>query len=413
MSIESYLLSRLRVAVEPAGSYGVDIWAAGAGAASFIDVPFIEGTAQLAIAQKMLPPGTVQQYLDAAAKEVLGNKSASLSFSMILAPTGIAANNATASITDSANAQLRLFKAIMGGLRGGNMGSLVATATSASQQTVTAGQGTRFTAGGGAVWVHPTTGIGEFRPLKSVAGDVIQEKIAFSTAPSVGHTIYNTTTCYPTENPDTTLQFVVEGAEADDRWLLRGMIGGFSLELTAEDFWKVTFNLIGASWSNLGAGTLGAATYQNFEPLAGEGDFVAQVAGTTTFNRVHIQQLTIAPQFVYTPVRTYAAGLEGILRFRRKRAVPLFQIDFTTMFEDLTWYTARDARSDYCFLAQKGQAAGNIFAVSIPSAQVTDVQPASEDDNSAHRVTAKSRLDTDATDLTTDIRRAAGRFDWG
>src|SRR5690349_15412399 len=136
MSIESFLLSRMRVAVEPAGSYGVDIWAAGAGAASFLDVPFIEGTAQLTLTQKTLPPGTVQQYLDAAAKEVLGNKAASLSFSMVLAPTGVAANNATASITDSANAQLRILKAIMGGLRGGNMGSLVATATSSSQQIV-------------------------------------------------------------------------------------------------------------------------------------------------------------------------------------------------------------------------------------------------------------------------------------
>jgi len=412
MSIESYQLGRVRVATEPAGSFGVDIWAAGAGAASFLDVPLSEGSAQLTLTQNMLPPKPLQQYLDGKAQDVLGMKAASLQFSMELHATGVAANAATASITDTASALLRMLKAICGGLRGGNMGSAVATATSASQHVVTGGQGSRFTAGQGIVWSNPTTGLAELRELATVSTDTLTDKVAFSATPQVGNTIYNATTIYPAENPDTTLQFVVEGAENDFRWLLRGMIGGFTISLGIDDLWTITFNLVGSTWSNLGSGSLAAATYQNYAPVFGKGDFIAQATGTRTFNRVHVQSCTITPNFQYTPVKSYA-GLEGIYRFRRKRAVPLYAIEFVTMFEDIGWFSARDARTDYCFTVQGGYAPGSLVGITLPAAQIEDVQPVNQDDDLSQKVVAHSRLDTDATDQSTEIRRAAGRIDFG
>lgn len=404
MTIEVHALQRMRVDTEAAGSFAV----AKAIPGTFTDVPFSEGTAELTLTQAMLPAQTAQQYIDGYAKDIKGLKSAQLRFSMLLAPTGVAATNGVTAVQGALG---KILAAIMGGERLG-VGDLINDATPAVDNfDVTTAA--RFTAG--SAIGEQISGLWEAREIESVVGSTLTLKHAFSGAPSNGSQILNSATYYLTEDPQTSLQFVVEGAEQSDRWHLFGGQGSFTIDTPIGELPRITFTIDFATWINLSDSALGAATYTNYAPRhIAQSEFLAQVVGTSTRNIVPCSSIQFTPQIAYIPIKT-PGGTETILRWRRNRAVPAAQIQFSTYYEAYaTWFQERDDRDDYHFALTIGNgvagAQGNMVLLTVPTAQITDVQRIDDGGISGQRVIAKARLDADATDQTTEIRRSPFRI---
>lgn len=409
MTIVQSALQRMAVYTEPAGSFAVDHTST---TADFLDVCFIEMTASLALNHAQLEPMCVQQYLSAKEKSVLGVKGATLSFQMILAPTGIAANASTSSPDHDDSAQLRIFKAVMGGLRGNIEGSAVATATSSSAFVVTGTEGSQFTAGGSVGLLRGTNSQLDVREIKTVSTDTVTLKQALANATVIADVVYQGTTAYLTDNPNTSLQFVVEGAEPDDRWALYGgQCTGMQFEFPINDFPKVTFTIEFANWLSLSSQAITNASYLNDVPTYVFGEYLAQVTGTSTRQIIDVQQMSFAPQIVFAKI-TSPSGTNGITQWQITRAVPVCTVQFTQMYQDLTWFTARDARSDYHLQMQIGNTAGGTVTVVVPTAQISDVQRVDNGGFAGQQITATARMDSNATDQTTEIRRSGLRIHW-
>lgn len=415
MSIEFHRLQRLRVYEEPdVANFGVDHTGT---MADYLDVPFVSGSASLTLTKDQLPSETVQQFLDGYAKDVAGKKAATLQFTMILAPNGQVANSGASSLTENnaSNWALgRILKAIMGGLRGAVAGSNVASATAnGATITVSGGHGTRFTAGAAYAWAN-SAGILEAREIKTVSSDTITPKLLHSATPTGSNTIYNSTTIY-LDDSSTALQFVLEGNEQSDRWLLSGVNGSFTLDLPIGGLPRITFNLIAAEWSNLSDSALGSASYPTHNPVAFfNSEFQAQVVATTTRNPLNISQISFTPNIVYSAVPS-PEGKNTVYRWKRiNNGSPSATVQYTTYYQAYSeFFQERDDRDDYNHALRIGSAAGGIILLTVPCGQVSDVQRVADSAGTAAQVvTAKARLDTDATDQTTAIRRSAFRGHW-
>ena len=98
-----------RVRIEQESAFATD---ASGSIGSFKDLPIIEGTGQLTVTQETVPPGHLQQHIDGYPEELLGVKSASLSFDVNLYATGTAADSSTTSIQTALG---EILKQVMGG----------------------------------------------------------------------------------------------------------------------------------------------------------------------------------------------------------------------------------------------------------------------------------------------------------
>ena len=135
------LPQRMRVAVEAAGTLGVDKTGT---LANFIDVPFAEGTAQLTLTQETHNPQQALQDIRDNQVEVLGKKSWSLVFNIPLYSSGVPATQGQAA---TGGALGRLLKALMGGEHKGQ-GTIVATGGWANSATGDVATGAGLLAGG-------------------------------------------------------------------------------------------------------------------------------------------------------------------------------------------------------------------------------------------------------------------------
>jgi hypothetical protein len=408
MSIEVNNVQRLRLYVEPAGSFAV---AHEGTLGDFSDVPFIEGTANAELMQDMLPANLAQQFLDGYALELLGKQSNKFTFQMFLAGTGVAANGSTSAVSGPLGT---ILKNVMGGETLA-MGSAIATATSASQFDVTATQGSRFSAGVGIA--VPINGAMHARELKTVATDTLSTKIALPSTPSVAAVVYRAATYYLTENPDTSFQVVLEGAEADDRWVLRGMqVTSIRFELQPGQTPKVTFEMTGTTWANLGAGSLAVASYLNTVAYAiQDSQLLVQTVGTNTYSgaEIHASTIEFNPNLAFVPV-TSPGGSETVYRWRRGRSAPVLSGEWVSPYEDTSWFSARDNRTTKHVAYQIGNSVptANLgtMLITVPRAQITDVQRVADGNGLAgQKVAFKAGLDSDATDQTTELRRSAFR----
>lgn len=410
MSIEVQNIQRLRMYVEPNGSFAVN---ASGTLGSFTDVPFIEGTATAELMQEMLPTNVAQQFMDAYSLEALGKQSCKLSIQLFLASTGVAANATTSSVQGPLG---MLLKNVMGG-ESLAMGSAVASAPTTTGFVATATQGSRFSAGT-AVAVPNAAGTLEARELKTVSTDTLTTKLAFSAAPSVAAIAYRSATYYLTEDPNTSFQFVLEGAEADDRWVLQGMqCTSLKFEFPPGQLPKITFEFTGTTWANLGSGSIAVASYVNSVAYAVmDSQLLVQTVGTSTYTgaEVYASAIELTPNIAFVAA-TAPGGSETVYRWRRTRAAPALSGNFTTFYEDLTWFTARDNRTTKNIAYQIGNSvptsnAGTML-FTVPNVQVTNVQRVADGVGLAgQRVEFKARLDSDATDQTTELRRSTFRF---
>lgn len=408
MASTLYPLRHVSVYEEPDGSFAVDHSAT---PSDFLAVPAQSGDLAWTPDRTMLDPATLQQYKHGRPTKVHGPRSSTLNMTIPLAITGTLADAATATPTKADTALFRQLAITLGGERSGKKGSLVATATSASVFTVTATEGSRFTAGG-AVGRVTAGGKMEIREIANVTGDVITLKQAFSEATVISDTIYNAATFY-LDDSLTHAQYLVEGSDAEDYHVLLGMqLQGLSLGLSMGEIPTIGFQMQGADWDYLGSGSLSGSTYANHTPISFDaGEFLAQAEGTATRNAVSIHEIGISPALTYIAERS-PEGTQTVNRYVQQHAPPVISGTFGTYYEDQTWFSAWLARTGYHLALQIGQSSSGGILITANGAQlgpVTAPQSAGEG-FAGSTVSFAAGLDGDATDQTTAIRRSPIRL---
>lgn len=416
MSIEVHLVARMRV--YPEASFASDA-SSSPGIASFTDVPFREGTAQVTLTTDELDPMSAQQSRLQIEERVLGKRSATLAFTMNLAPTGVAAVSGTSATTSALG---EILKAVCGG-ESKNDGT---TATTGSTATVvnctnTAGAA-KFAVGKVVGWVN-SSGILETREIEQINTNALTLKHALSGSPASSDVLYNCVTYYPTEDPSSSLQFLVQGVETEDRWLLLGgqCVGGFTISTdpSGAAIPTITFNFTFASYKRSGEaagtinGAIGTATYSNYQPIvghAGEARMWTVGASTlTTSSRIHASAISFAPKVTYVPV-TSPNGTNTVYRWRATRTNPPIDGSITTFFEDYTWWTARDSRTDHNFQYQLGTSAGSTVVLTAPTVQILNPQRVDAGGIAGQTINFVGRRDTDVGSSTSALAKAPWRI---
>lgn len=415
MSIEVNNIQRVSAFVE--STFGAD---SSASRASFTDLPIIEGSVRLTLSRDELDPGHLVQHIDEARERLLGKRRATLSFDVILAPTGTAATTSQSSITSPVGL---LLKAVLGG-ESLAQGSTSAAGSTASVINVQTGHGSRWSAGRLMTWQN-SSGLWEPREVEAVATDAVTTKRAFSGSPASTNVLLNAATYYMTASPSQSLAMVVEGLESDDRWLLTGgqAEGGFTMtfDLTGGQFPKATFNFTFARWWAPGeygtslAGSLGTATYSAYSPIVAEtGMFEVWTVGTATYSAsqlLPVSAVTIEPHSQFAPV-TSPSGVNTIQEWKKVRNPDCpVQGSFTLPYEAATYWTARNNRDDVGIMYSAGTASGNGFAISVPTAQILNPQRVADAAGfAAQTVQFKGRRDTDVGSSTSDEAKSPFRI---
>jgi hypothetical protein len=416
MSYEINTLRSLLAYVEPAGSYALD----NSGTiGDFLAVPITEGFMSSAPMRDMLDPMLSQARLDGRAERVIGKRSAAMQLAMLLASHGVDMVGNETQPASTTWALRRLLTATMGGV------SL--TGTEAAATTVQAGTSTsvvNVSTGHGDRWignrviacqtVSGSTAL-EAREVLSVSGDAVTVKEAFSATPVTGTQVRGGVTFHPTEDPDTSLQFIAQGRETADHFLMRGMQGGFQIEAKPGQLAKITFDLKGAATTKLSDHSgITVPSFSNWSPVAVvASELTVPTVGSTTRAWVAASDISLTLGLAYEPVTGYSLTGETIIRMRRQRPRDgvLARLTFTAPLEDSTWIDHRDNRTDLAAFWQIGSAGGGGWLISIPTCQVTDVRLGpSASGLSGQIVTLEGRLDASAAASTTELSYAALRL---
>lgn len=417
MSIEVQSVQRIRAFVE--STFGAD---SSASAASFTDLPIVEGTATLTLTRDELNASPLVQHIDEATERVLGKRSATLSFQMNLSPTGTAAVTGQSSITSGLG---MILKAIMGGETLG-AGTTAGVGSTASALVCTSA--TPWDSGQVVGWTN-ASGVVEWREVETrPSSTTLTLKRGFSGSPANGNILYNAATYFMTANPTTSLAFIVEGLEPDDRWLLTGGqgVGGITiaLDMTGGTIPRVTINMTFARWfasnetgSSL-TGTLGTATYSAFSPIVGEaGNFEIWTVGAATFattQSIHVSALAFEPHIAFVPY-TSPSGVNTVKQWVKSRNPDSpVQGSFTLPYQDTTWFAHRNSRSDLAAQYVAGVAGGAAVIISTPTIQILNPQRAADAGGlAAQTIMFKGRRDTDAGAATTDQAKSPLRIHLG
>jgi hypothetical protein len=417
MSIELHAVQRIRF-ISEGSAFAVDK-SGDPGIGDFTDLPIREGSAQLTLTRDSLDPQQLVQSRLEYRKEVLGKRSATLAFTLNLAPTGVAANASTIAVSGATQTLLGI---VCGATRTGVAGSTSAAGSSASVINVATGHGTRFVAGSAMGWVN-ASGVLETREVESVSTDAVTLKHAFSGSPANSDPLYNCTTVYMTEDPATSLQFAVQGAEDQDQWLLLGgqAVGGIQVAIdpSGQALPSITVNMTFANWLDVAEmesafGGIGTATYTNYEPIVGHaGELRVFTVGAPTLNTsslVHCSALAFAPAISYVPVTSHS-GTNTVFRWRAARAAPPCEGSWTSPYQDLTWWTARNNRTDKAVFFQMGTAAGSTVMISAPTVQIVNPQRVADGSQiAAETIAWKARRDTDVGSAVTEIAKSPFRI---
>jgi hypothetical protein len=379
---------------------------------TFLAVPYREGSVNWQQMRQLLDPKLGKLLLDGHDVKVLGRKESSLKFDVPWHSHGTDMI-ATASVpTSSTWALLKILETLFGasvatGTNGAN--TTVQAGTTTTVVNVTAGHGARFVADRViACEVASGSGLVEMREIDSVATDAITVKEAFSATPVTGSSVRGGVTVTLTEDPSGSLQFVLEGAEADDRVRLMGLMGGLKIDVPigGEDFPKISFDMKGVDYARLGSGTAQALSYSVFSAVAAVfAELLVPTFGSTTRVAVDQSAFTLELDLKYAPIRT-GGGVQNVLRHRRQATRPFAKGTFTTPYQDDTWYTARDNREVRSIYQQIGNIPGSASLISVPRVQITDVQAGASAESIAGQVVSfEGRHDNGATAFGYSVAR--------
>lgn len=407
-------IGRLRISIEPNGSYAVDRTGT---IGNFFDLRWFEAAPNQTQAMAANPI-VVQRYWERT-KDQLGFERPVFELRSPFTGYG-SAINAAASVTKTK--QMTVLEAILGGYSNPGAGSLVASGASSTGCVVTAAQGSRFTPGG-IIWVE-VSGAYEPTKVKTVSTDTLTFAWALSGTPSVGAVILNSLHAFPEEPSvaQTYLQALWEAAiNREHIFLLRGLQAtGFALSMSLGEQATWTASLAGAAFDHdddiatpQGGSAISAATYDGGEPtVITKGGLLFGPMASTTRTHICYTSLGFSPNISHAPIPC-ASGTNGIREMWRLRGeAPV--LTFTCPIEGTnakTWRAARDAGTAYHALAYAGGAAGDFRAVECGTLQITDVVEA--DGGNGLRgvtVTCKALEDSNSTDQTTSFRRAPFRL---
>ncbi|UJR81489.1 hypothetical protein [Sandaracinus amylolyticus] len=383
---------------------------------TFLALPYMEGSLKIDPDTTNLDPMAGKVGIDDYDVQIPGPKKVTAAFDIPLHSHGLDLNGVNAAPTISTWAFLRLLKICLGGVVATtNPGAptLVVAGTTINTVTVTTGHGARFQRGSviACQTVSGSTAL-EAKEVASVAGDVVTVKEAFSAIPTTGTQVRGGVTAYPTRDPDTSAQLLIEGRELSDRFAIMGLNGGFGITAQfGQDAQpsKFSFNLGGADWSRLADGSgVTTPTYSPFQLIRSvDAPLTVPVFGTSTRALVHQADFKLELALQYMDERS-GSGVNGIRRKRRLPGRPLVKGSFVERFEDQTrWasYEAREIRSVY---QQLGTIAGGICLISVPRVQFGQPKRAAAGEAAGTEVPFWSFPDT--TGGTTELETAAIRF---
>ena len=407
MSIEIHNIGRTVITKESLANFATDL----TGTATYYELPIIEGSAQLTLNTGILEVPIQQQHIDGYPLTVLGPKEAMLSFQVPLYASGIAAGDGSVSVAETDNALMQLLAIVFGGIDGANTGSDVSTAASASLVTPT--DDTDFIQGCAIGWANSAGSI-EARVVATQSGSSINTKSAWSATPSTSDVLYAGTTIYPTQDCTDSAQFIVEGAEQSDRWLLMGgqSTAAITLDRVNGEVPKLTFTLTFADWAREPEAAITFASYDNYEPTYVHGDFAIKEAGPAVTTHPQLDAASVQYAFngpVYQPVRS-PNGTNTIARWRRSRTPPFVAVTVSLPFEDATWFTGRDNRKRYYIHDQIGLTAGGIWLLETSAAQVHNPQRTDQDGLAYQSVEFRAGLDNGIGSASGDLELAAFRM---
>jgi hypothetical protein len=422
MSYEFSNHKRVYVAIESTFGAQVDFSSLTAGASNYKSlVPVMEGTLEFTAAQDVLDPMPLQTHKFDRYRKTLGKRSGTLKFSIPFYSTATAANNGQAQVpsTTSTSGGFALgviLKSVMGG-----------------EDNVT---GTNW--GGGGSASAPTTSANTFQPMNAVcyqnassayewrvvdtsATSPYNMKLAYSATPT--GTAWAANTYYLTQdsgtNDSTSLQFLVQGAEADDAFQFLGcQLTNMSFETGLGTLPKITFEFSCATWvqdSEITAappsfsGGFGLTTFSPIADVAGE--MLQWTNGTTTYtastgstegSQVHVAKESFTCSLGFTPV-TSPSGVQTIQQYVRRKADggPIMTGTFDAPYHSTFWKDFKSNRTALGLQRTFGGTPGSTLILCMPTVQIVDVQPVDASGLRYQTVTWEARNDTD-TGGTTD-----------
>lgn len=405
-------VQRMRVIEEAAGSATFAVEQS-ASIGSFQDVRY--NTVEATLNQEMLVDAHVNQTPYAQNLDILGRRLCELNIETALMPTGTALAAGTApAYTDHALGYI--LKAILGGYEA-DQGDVEAGTSTASRLDVTTS---------GARW-EPGTAVGavvggviEARSIQAISGQQLTPRVQFSAVPDAGQPAYNSHTFFMTDDPATSLQFVLETADRDDIWWMLGtQLQSLSFDLTVAQLAGMTLNLAGARYLNdtevsnpISGSAIARATLTDGDPVPfvdSYVQFVTASAGAVAPVSLDTSAITISPAIAFEPI-TSPDGVNGIRRYKMRPAKPILTVEFTIPFENIDFWTQRDARTKKSMFIQVGNTAGNTALIDIPNLQIQNVQRADSEGLHGITVTAQALEDEWATDQTTELRRSPLRI---
>jgi hypothetical protein len=383
---------------------------------TFLALPYMEGSLKIDPDTTNLDPMSGKVGLDDYDVQVPGPKKCTAAFDVAMHSHGLDLNGVNAAPTISTWAFLRLLKICLGGVVATtNPGSatLVLAGTTLTTVTVTVGHGARFQRGSviACQTVAGSTAL-EAKEVASVSGDLVTVKEAFSAIPTTGTQVRGGVTAYPTRDPDTSAQLLVEGRELSDRFAIMGLNGGFGVTVAyGQDGQpgKFSFNLAGADWSRLADGAgITTPTYSPFQLIRNvDAPLTVPVFGTSTRALVHQAAFSLELGIQYMDEKS-GSGVNGIRRKRRLPGRPLVKGSFVERFEDQTRWASYEARENRSVYQQVGTTAGGICLISIPLVQFGQPKRVAAGEAAGTEVPFMGRPDT--TGGTTELETAAIRF---
>lgn len=402
MTVYQSKVERLRFYKETA--FGTDY---SASYASFQEIPFNEGSATLTLTRPVETPLHAQQRVDGFPLGVLMPKSASLEFTCNLET---AATKATSTVQATHTWLTRMLEIAFGAYQ-----QSTGTTVSAGWNTTTGAVAvaTSLHPGGAVGLVYSTGSVFEAREIKSKSGSTPVLKLAVSGAPATSATMYGCTTVYPSPR-DTGYspsgQFLVEGWNVEDRFLLVGGTCTVSFSFNPGEIPRVTFKWTFANWfhadgsetaSDFTGPVLGASTYSDTNTLVVvDSEFRIQTVGTSTLSSTMIDAsaITIESNVQHVPVKS-PAGVQTIAGWVRTHSPPVARGSFTVPFEDsYQWFAARDNRTKKMLSYQIGTSISTgAVLFSIPSAQIVDCQRVDVNGVAGQKVDWVARLEEDVT----------------
>lgn len=408
MTIEVHELQRVAFTEEASDAFATDV----TGSATYQDIP-VQGVATVSLDVPELDPNVQQQRIDSRNVIKQGPRSATLSFTCPLGATGVAAGDGDTSPAYTSQGLLWMLKTAFGGANDGNVGGTVTSASDA--YTITPSLSTLFD-GGEIIGRVNAGGRLEARTSTAQFGAVNSMRDQFSATPSASDVLYAGTTIHPTENPLTSMQFIVEGAEEDDRWLLMGgqITSAPSITLTLGEIPTITFSMTFADWAAEPAAAITPASHGTFEPIdAWESLRIINGTASGSISGACLDASSVSITFnspVFQAIRS-GCGTNTIKGFRRLRATPFAEVTVHVPFEDTSWFTERDDEEFYGLFIQAGHVAGNVWMLDFPNCQVLAPQRIDEGGLAYQSIKFVTTTDTFVTQADDDdIRYAAFRL---